>query len=53
MVWCSVVCFVVWCHGKLGRDRMFHLKMNAVQNFGRMFVLCARFLDDVQVTVLH
>ena len=34
----------------MGRDRMFHLKMNAVQNFGRMFVLCARFLDDVQVT---
>jgi len=37
---------LLW-HNLFGRDRMFNLKLNAVQNSGRMFVLCARFSDNV------
>lgn len=39
---------LLW-HGFFGRDRMYHLKLNAVQNCGRMFVLCARHNDDVHL----
>jgi len=39
---------LLW-HNLFGRDRMFNLKLNAVQNSGRMFVLCARFTDSVSL----
>ena len=32
---------LLW-HNMFGRDRMFNHKLNAVCNYGRMFVLCAR-----------
>jgi len=35
-------------HALFGRERMFHLRVNAVQNIGRMFVLCSRYLNDLQ-----
>ena len=51
-------------HALFGRERMFHLRLavfqllknnhllisrvNSVQNLGRMFVLCSRFLNDLQ-----
>ena len=33
---------LLW-HNMFGRDRMYNLKLNAVQNCGRMFALCARW----------
>eukprot|EP00092_Neocalanus_flemingeri_P040152 GFUD01043737.1.p1 GENE.GFUD01043737.1~~GFUD01043737.1.p1 ORF type:complete len:1387 (-),score=455.56 GFUD01043737.1:260-4420(-) len=39
---------LLW-HNLFGRDRMFNLKLNAVQNSGRMFVLCARYTDNVSL----
>ena len=32
---------LLW-HNMFGRDRMYNIRLNAVQNCGRMFVLCAR-----------
>ena len=32
---------VLW-HNMFGFDRMYNHKLNAIQNYGRMFVLCAR-----------
>jgi len=37
---------LLW-HNLFGRDRMFNHKLNAVENTGRMFVLCARYTDNV------
>lgn len=39
---------LLW-HNMFGRDRMYNLKINAVQNCGRMFVLCARYVDNIQM----
>ena len=36
-------------HAVFGRDRMYHLRVNQVQNMGRMFVLCCRHTDDVEL----
>ena len=35
---------LLW-HNMFGRDRMYNLKLNAVQNCTRMFVLCARYAN--------
>ena len=40
---------VLW-HNMFGRDRMFNHKLNAVCNYGRMFVLCARYNTSEHVT---
>ena len=39
---------LLW-HNMFGRDRMYNLKLNAVQNCARMFVLCARHCDHLQL----
>ena len=39
---------LLW-HNMFGRDRMYNLKLNAVQNCARMFVLCARHCDNLQL----
>jgi len=39
---------LLW-HNLFGRDRMYNLKLNAVQNTGRMFILCARFCDNIEI----
>ena len=38
---------LLW-HNLFGRDRLYNLKLNAVQNTGRLFILCARFVIKLQ-----
>ena len=38
---------LLW-HNLFGRDRLYNLKLNAVQNTGRLLILCARFVIKLQ-----
>ena len=38
---------LLW-HNLFGRDRLYNLKLNAVQNTGRLFILCARSVIKLQ-----
>ena len=40
---------LLW-HNLFGRDRMYNLKLNAVQNTGRMFILCARWVMEQEIS---